>query len=284
MSGDDDLSSRAAHKKRFGTYGVWGGFAQFSADEVARFERLGLGTVWLGGSPAHLRPVRKVLQATENITVATGIVNIWNTDPAVIAGEFRALDEDFPGRFYLGLGAGHPEATSEYTKPYEALTDYLDVLDAEGVPRDRRVLAALGPRVLRLSARRALGAHPYLVPAAHSRVAREILGPEALLAPEHKVVLDADPVSARAVGRPPVDQPYLHLVNYTNNLRRLGYTDADIGAGGSDSLIDALVAHGDAADVKKQIDEHLAGGADHVAIQIPGSSAPAEQLAAILGA
>ncbi|GAB05826.1 TIGR03620 family F420-dependent LLM class oxidoreductase [Gordonia amarae] len=280
----DEVSARAGHKKRFGTYGIWGGFPQFSAEEVAEFERLGLGAIWLGGSPAHLRPVRKVLEATEHITVATGIVNIWNTDAATIAGEYRELEQDFPGRFYLGIGAGHPEATSDYTKPYAALNHYLDVLDAEGVPRDRRLLAALGPRVLRLAAERSLGAHPYLVPAAHSRVAREVLGPDALLAPEHKVVVDSDPVSARAVGRPPVDKPYLQLSNYTNNLRRLGYSDADIADGGSDALIDALVAHGDAAGVKVQIDEHLTSGADHVAIQVLGSSAPAEQLAAILGA
>ncbi|GAA4641596.1 LLM class F420-dependent oxidoreductase [Gordonia humi] len=277
-------SDKSAHIARFGRHGVWGGFGQFSSDTVGEIERLGYGTIWLGGSPAHLRPVRAVLEATEQITVATGIVNIWNTDPAAIAAEFVELDRDFPGRFYLGIGAGHPEATAEYTSPYQAVQAYLDALDGGGVPVNRRVLAALGPKMLALSAERALGAHPYLTPPAHTAVARETLGDGALLAPEHKVVVDTDPVAARAVGRPPVDQPYLHLRNYTSNLKRLGYTDADIADGGTDDLIDALVAHGDAAAVRAKVDEHLAAGADHVAIQVLGSSDVTVELAAIIRA
>lgn len=278
------MTDRSAHIARFGTHGVWGWFAQFPDDEVRAFEHLGLGTIWLGGSHQHLRPVRKVLEVTETITVATGIVNIWNTDAAAIAAEYAELEQDFPGRFYLGIGAGHPEATAEYVKPYEAVSRYLDVLDDKGVPVERRVLAALGPRMLRLSAERSLGAHPYLTTPAHTAIARETLGSGALLAPEQKVVLDTDPEAARAVGRPPVDTPYLHLRNYTNNLKRLGWTDADIADGGSDALIDALVAHGDAASVRKQVDEHLTAGADHVTIQVLGSETPSVQLAEILGA
>ena len=125
---------------------------------------------------------------------------------------------------------------------------------------------------------------PYLTPPAHTKIARETLGEGVLLAPEHKVVVDTDPAAARAVGRPPVDQPYLHLRNYTSNLKRLGWTDADIENGGSDELIDALVAHGDAAAVRRQVDEHLAAGADHVAVQVLGSETPVEQLAAIIKA
>ncbi|MCF8587019.1 LLM class F420-dependent oxidoreductase [Gordonia liuliyuniae] len=277
-------SDKTAHIVRFGRHGVWGGFNQFSPDTAREIERLGYGALWLGGSPAHLRPARKMLEATENLTVATGIVNIWNTDPAAIAAEYLELDRDFPGRFYLGIGAGHPEATAEYTSPFRAVERYLDVLDDGGVPVNRRVLAALGPRMLALSAERALGAHPYLTVPTHTAQARETVGDGVLLAPEHKVVLGTDPVAARAVGRPPVDQPYLHLRNYTSNLKRLGYTDADIADGGSDALIDALVAHGDAATVRAQIDEHLAAGADHVAIQLLGSSDVAADLAAIIGA
>ncbi|MEP9393662.1 LLM class F420-dependent oxidoreductase [Gordonia sp. VNK1] len=276
-------TSKSEHVQRFGRYGIWGWFGRFSPEEAAQIEELGVGTIWLGGSPKHLKPIRKILEATDNITVATGIVNIWNTDPDAIAGEFHQIEQDFPGRFYLGIGAGHPEATAEYTSPFRAVGHYLDALDGKKVPPERRLLAALGPRMLRMSAERALGAHPYLTTPAHTAQAREILGEGVLLAPEHKVVLDTDPEAARAVGRPPVDQPYLHLRNYVTNLKRLGYTDADIANGGSDALIDALVAHGDAAVVRAQIDEHLTAGADHVAIQVLGSAAPVPQLAAILG-
>lgn len=275
---------RTAHIERFGTHGVWGWWGQFPPEEAHRFEQLGLGTIWLGGSPEHLRPVRKVLDATTTITVATGIVNIWNTDARAIGQEYLALENDFPGRFYLGIGAGHPEATAEYEKPYDAVSRYLDVLDEVGVPIERRVLAALGPRMLRLAATRALGAHPYLTPPVHTAFARETMGSGVLLAPEHKVVIDTDPVAARSIGRPPVDKPYLHLRNYTTNLKRFGYTDADIADGGTDALIDALVAHGDAASVREQVDAHLAAGADHVAIQVLGSQVPSVQLASILDA
>ncbi|MDL9944960.1 LLM class F420-dependent oxidoreductase [Gordonia sp. ABSL11-1] len=277
-------SAKAAHIARFGTHGTWGWHGRFSADEARQIEELGLGTIWLGGSPTDLQPVRAILAATDRITVATGIVNIWNTDAAVIGDEFHALEADFPGRFYLGIGAGHPEATAEYRKPYDAVRDYLDVLDEKSVPVHRRLLAALGSRMLRLSADRALGAHPYLTPPAHTKGARDELGAGVLLAPEHKVVVDTNPVAARAVGRPPVDQPYLHLRNYTSNLKRLGYTDADIADGGSDELIDALVAHGDAASVRAQVDAHLAAGADHVAIQVLGSETPVDELTAIIRA
>ncbi|MBJ8348306.1 LLM class F420-dependent oxidoreductase [Antrihabitans sp. YC2-6] len=275
---------KSAHIARFGTHGVWGWFGKFAPDQARAIEELGYGTIWLGGSPKHLRPIRTVLDATENITVATGIVNIWNTDPAAIADEYFELEDKFPGRFYLGVGAGHPEATAEYEKPYDAVSRYLDVLDEKQVPAERRVLAALGPRMLRLSADRALGAHPYLTPPTHTRFAREQLGDNVLLAPEHKVVLDTDPYAARAVGRPPVDRPYLHLTNYVSNLKRLGWTDADIADGGSDALIDALVAHGAAANVREQVDAHLAAGADHVAIQILGDGDPVGPLAEIIRA
>ena len=277
-------NENSAHIARFGTHGAWGWFGKFAPDQARAIEELGYGTIWLGGSPKRLGPVRKVLDATETITVATGIVNIWNTDAATIADEYFELEQDFPGRFYLGIGAGHPEATAEYEKPYDAVSRYLDVLDEKQVPVERRLLAALGPRMLRLSAARSLGAHPYLTPPAHTKFAREQLGAHALLAPEHKVVLDADPDAARAVGRPPVDRPYLHLRNYVSNLKRVGWTDADIADGGSDALIDALVAHGTAASVRAQVDAHLTAGADHVAIQILGDGDPVAALTEIIRA
>ncbi|MYR08810.1 TIGR03620 family F420-dependent LLM class oxidoreductase [Gordonia sp. SID5947] len=277
-------TDRSAHIARFGSHGAWGWWGTFSPERARRIEELGYGTIWLGGSPEHLRPVRKVLESTDTITVATGIVNIWNTDAATIADEYVEIDKDFPGRFYLGIGAGHPEATAEYKKPYGAVVEYLDVLDDKGVPVERRLLAALGPKMLKLSAERSLGAHPYLAPPQNSAAARETLGSGVLLAPEHKAVVDTDPAAARAIGRPPVDDPYLHLRNYVANLKRLGWSDDDIADGGSDALIDALVAHGDAASVRAQVDEHLSAGADHVAIQILGDGDPTEPLAEIIGA
>ena len=186
----------------------------------------------------------------------------------------------------LGVGTGHREASQQYAKPYETLSDFVDTLLAHGVPADRLVLAALGPKVLRLAADRTAGAHPYLVPVEHTRVAREEIGKTPLLAPEHKVVLEADPTRARAIGRPKVEKPYLSLVNYTNNLRRLGYTDADLEGGGSDRLIDAVVAHGTVEQVAAQLDGHLEAGADHVSIQLLGDDPLGDlvRLAPALGA
>jgi probable F420-dependent oxidoreductase len=146
--------------------------------------------------------------------------------------------------------------------------DYLDVLDAEGVPAERRILAALGPRVLRLAAARAAGAHPYLVTPEHTRQARDIIGAGKLLAPEQRVVLEADPSRARDVGRPTVVKPYLGLTNYTANLQRLGFTPQDVAGEGSDRLIDALVVSGDDAQIKQRLEDHHRAGADHVAIQL----------------
>ncbi len=148
---------------------------------------------------------------------------------------------------------------------------YIDVLIADGVPGRSMVLAALGPKMLRLAAERTAGAHPYLVPTSYTRQARQILGPEPLLAVEHKAVIEPDPGVARAIARPRV-RPYLGLVNYTSNLRRLGWTDADLAEPGSDALVDALVAHGDPGRVASQLTEHLTAGADHVCVQLLAES------------
>ena len=174
----------------------------------------------------------------------------------------------YPGRFLLGLGIGHPEATQEYQQPYAKLVSYLDELDELKVPAEGRVLAALGPKVLALSAQRAAGAHPYLVTPEHTRWARQVLGEGPLLAPEQKVVLDTDTERARAIARSRVQTPYLGLSNYLSNLRRLGWTDADFADGGSDALIDALVAHGGVDQVAARLGQHLDAGADHVVIQL----------------
>jgi probable F420-dependent oxidoreductase len=208
-----------------------------------------------------------LLAATKDLVVATGIVNIWQDDAAGVAVSYHRLEGRYPGRFLLGIGAGHREQRSEYIRPYEALEQYLDVLDAAEVPVERRVLAALGPRVLRLAAERAAGAHPYFTTPDHTREARAVLGPDRLLAPEQKVVLESDPAAARALARPVLGM-YLGLTNYVNNFRRMGFTDSDFANGGSDRLVDALFAHGDPATVARRISEHLEAGADHVAVQL----------------
>jgi len=256
-------------RDHLGRFGVWRAGAQLSPDLAASLEQLGYGTLWVGGSPgADLRIVEELLDATTTLTLATGIVNMWQSGAREVAASFRRIEGRHPGRFLLGAGAGHREATSEYAKPYETLAAYVDALAADGVPVDSMVLAALGPKVLRLAAERTAGAHPYLVTPEHTRQARAILGTGKVLAPEQKVVLETDPERARAIGRPRVRNPYLGLVNYTSNLRRLGWTDEDLRDGGSDALIDALVAHGSAGDVAAQLSRHLDAGADHVAIQL----------------
>jgi probable F420-dependent oxidoreductase len=252
-----------------GKFGVFRVSTAVSPELAATLERLGYGAIWIGVSPGDLRQVEELLDATSTIAVATGIVNIWGNGPREVAASYHRVEERHPGRFLLGIGAGHPEAIgARYTKPYTALVGYLDELDAAGVPVQRRVLAALGPRVLKLAAERSAGAHPYLVTPEHTRRARGILGPGPLLAPEQKVVLETDPARARAIGRPAVEKPYLGLVNYTSNLRRLGFGDDDLAGGGSDRLIDALVVHGDTAAVAAGLAAHLEAGADHVAVNL----------------
>jgi len=235
---------------------------------VTEVEALGYGTIWVSGSPpGDLDVVERLLASTEHIVLATGIVNAWKDDAATVGTSYHRITARYPGRFLLGLGIGHPEATREYQHPYAKLVSYLDQLDDLKVPAGGRVLAALGPRVLRLSAERAAGAHPYLVTPEHTRQARQILGDGPLLAPEQKLVLETDPERARAIGRSRVQDP-LGLANYVSNLRRLGWTDADLAGGGSDALIDALAVHGDAAAIARGVTAHLEAGADHVAVQV----------------
>jgi probable F420-dependent oxidoreductase len=234
-------------------------------------ESLGYPTAWLGFGRApvsDLALAERILDATSAITVATAIVNMWANDAADVAASYRRIASRHSDRFLLGIGIGHPESVTAYRQPYATMVDYLDQLDAGGVPPDRRILAALGPRALHLAAERTLGTHPYLTVPDHTRAARQMLGPGAVIAPEHTVVLDTDPDRARATGRAFVSDPYLKLSNYTGNLRRYGYTDADIDDGGSDRLIDALVLHGSADIIAAGLRSHLDAGADHVAIQV----------------
>jgi probable F420-dependent oxidoreductase len=256
-------------REHLGMYGIWRSAGHLTPELAVGIERAGFGTLWVGGSPAgDLRQVEQLLDATSTLTLATGIVNMWQADARTVTASFARVEARHPGRFLLGVGAGHREATQEYAKPFDTLVGYVNALLGDGVPATSLVLAALGPKVLRLAGERTAGAHPYLVPPAFTRGARGILGAGPLLAPEQKVVLDADPERARAIGRPWVRNPYLGLVNYTSNLRRLGWSDNDLSGGGSDALIDALVAHGSAGQVAARLTEHLDAGADHVAIQL----------------
>ena len=260
-------------KPNLGRFGVWT-FGAPTPEQAAEIEKLGYAAVWPGGSPAgDLAFVEPLLAATEKLQVATGIVNVWTAPAAQVAESFHRIEAAHPGRFILGVGIGHPEHTEEYRKPYDVLVEYLDDLDAAGVPVARRVVAALGPKVLRLAADRSAGAHPYLTTPEHTAQARELIGPAAFLAPEHKVVLtdgsDEAAEEARAIGRQTVDF-YLNLSNYLNNWRRLGFTEDDIAKPGSDALIDAVVAHGTPDAIAARLTEHLDAGADHVTIQVLG--------------
>ncbi|UDR98768.1 LLM class F420-dependent oxidoreductase [Mycobacterium tuberculosis] len=248
---------------RFGSFGR--GVTPQQATEI---EALGYGAVWVGGSPpAALSWVEPILQATTTLCVATGIVNIWSAPAQRVAESFHRIEAAYPGRFLLGIGVGHAEMISEYRKPYNALVEYLDRLDDYGVPANRRLVAALGPRVLGLSARRSAGAHPYLTTPEHTARARELIGPSAFLAPEHKVVLTTDSARARTVGRQALDM-YFNLANYRNNWKRLGFTDDEVSRPGSDRLVDAVVAYGTPDAIAARLNEHLLAGADHVPIQV----------------
>lgn len=253
---------------RFGVFGHYNQWQQLSRAQLRDIEELGYGAIWAGGSPpAELEWVDPILAATDSLHLATGIVNIWTAPAGPTAESFHRIDKQFPGRFLLGIGVGHPEAHTEYRKPYDALNDYLDELDQHGVPKDRIVVAALGPQVLKLAARRSAGAHPYLTTPEHTRAARELIGPDAFLAPEHKVVLTTDAERARQVGRNALEI-YLNLANYLNNWRRLGFTEADVAKPGGDALVDAVVAHGSTEAIATRLHEHLAAGADHVPVQV----------------
>jgi len=274
------------YRARLGRFGVW----RSTRDERTRaigpaVEAAGFGGLWLGGSPsADLAIVDTILDQTTSLIVATGVVNIWASDPETVAASYRRIAARHPGRFILGIGAGHPESAGEAARrPLDALNRYLDVLEASGVPRGDIALAALGPRVLRLAAERMAGAHPYLVTPEHTRRAREIIGGDALLAPEQRVVLDADPHRAREAGRKTVENSYLTMVNYRRNLLRLGYTAEELDGRGSDRLIDDLVVYGDDETVRRRLRAHVDAGADHVAVQIITQSEDLAGEIALLG-
>jgi probable F420-dependent oxidoreductase len=265
------MTEAVALKPDLGRFGVWLPNRSITPELAAKIESLGYGAAWIGGSPdAELSWVEPALAQTNSLQLATGIVNIWTAPAPAVAESFKRIENAHPGRFLLGVGVGHPEHTQEYVKPYDALVSYLDELDAAMVPTSRRVLAALGPRVLRLAAQRSAGAHPYLTTPQHTAKARELVGNSVFLAPEHKVVITTDADEARALGRRYADF-YLDLSNYVNNWRRLGFSEADVRKPGSDRLIDAVVAYGTPDAIARRLREHLDAGADHVAVQVLGA-------------
>jgi probable F420-dependent oxidoreductase len=263
-----------------GTIGVWSGTLRRGdssavLEAAAELEDLGYGTIWFpGGERKGLADhILAMLGRTRRAVVATGIVNVWTHPAAEIAVEHHDITRAYPGRFLLGVGIGHREAAERigqtYEHPLQRMTSYLDELDSAPtpVPVEERILAALGPRMLELARDRSCGAHPYFVPTEHTRIARKVVGQGKIVAPEHMVVLESNAARARQIARMTTER-YLRLPNYTNNLRRLGFTDEDLTGGGSDRLVDAIVAWGDAATVMAQVREHHAAGADHVCVQV----------------
>lgn len=257
---------------------------------AAEVEELGFGAVWLGGS-SSVRHAARLAGSTSRIVLATGILNIWYEAAEDVARQRAEFEGAHPDRFLLGLGASHAQLAQNYQRPYSTMVDYLDALDAADppVPAGRRVLAALGPRMLGLARDRAAGAHPYLVTPEYVEQARGILGGEPLLAPEVTVVLESDPATARGIARGFLDY-YLTLPNYAANLRRLGFTDEDLTGGGSDRLVDALVVWGDDEAVHTRLRRFRTAGADHLALQVvtgSGDQAPPldrwRHLAGLLG-
>lgn len=266
---------------RLGPAGVWATHSIVDEELAREIERLGYGTLWLGGSPsADLEQAERLLDSTRELVVATGIVNIWNSDAAELADSYHRIVARHPGRILLGIGSGHREATPHRARPVHAMSRYLDVLDEHAVPVHDRVVSALGPRMLALAGERSAGTHPYLTVPSQTREQRDVLGPDALIAPEQTVVLDPDPVTARASARRFLAR-YLRLVNYADTMRRGGFTEADIEGEGSDELVDAIVAHGTAQQIVVAAREHRAAGADHVCVQVQPLSDTTRALAEI---
>jgi probable F420-dependent oxidoreductase len=268
-----------------GRVGVW----QYQLDQLpsaqakevaAEIEELGYGAIWLPEMVGRESFVSStlLLSGTERIVVATGIAGIYSRDALCANSALNTVTEAFPERFLLGLGVSHQVMVEgirghDYTKPYSKMVEYLDAMDAgiftasPPTTPTHRALAALGPRMLKLAAERTDGAHPYFIPVEHTAFAREQMGPDAKLYPEQAVVLETDPTKAREIARGHMSM-YLTLPNYTNNLKRFGWTDADLADGGTDALVDAIVAWGDEAAIAERIAAHHAAGADHVCIQV----------------
>ncbi len=283
MASEGGSGKGRAVAARIGPVGVWASQLQWQTgaraqEAIAEIEELGFGAVWVGEATGKeiLTHAAVLLAAGGDILVATGIASIWARDPMAMANAGRTLAEAYPGRFVLGLGVSHPFLTEKrergYERPLSQMQHYLDAMDRApfaGPPAEAppRVLGALGPKMLGLARDRASGAHSYFVPVEHTALAREVLGHDPLLAPEQAVLLEAQPGVARPLARKHM-ATYLALSNYAKNLRRLGWSDEDLADGGSDRLVDALVAWGDVEAVLERVRSHHDRGADHVAIRV----------------
>lgn len=259
--------------------GIWSsqlryGDAAQAADAAAELEELGYPALWIPdvGGPV-LDSVENLLAATKTVTIATGILNLWMHDPADVAAGHARLSAAHGHRFLLGIGVSHAplidsKSPGTYRKPLAATAAFLDGLDNADQPvaAEDRVLAALGPKMLRLAADRSRGAHPYLVTPEHTATAREVLGDGPLLLPEQTAILSEDADAAREIGRGWV-RSYLAMPNYANNLLRSGFTEEDVHSV-SDRLVDAIVVWGNEEAILARVDEHKAAGADHVCVQV----------------
>lgn len=265
---------------QLGSVGVWSGLLrrgerQAAVEAAAELEELGYSALWFPGGQHEdvVDHIWALLKGTRKAVVATGIVSVWTHPAQTMAEAHHAFTDAYPGRFLLGIGISHQHAVEgagiKYEKPLQKLRSYLDELDAapHPVPVDERIIASLGPLSLKLARERTLGTHPYFMPVQHTRIAREAMGAGKVVATELMVVVETDASRARSIARAAMDR-YLHAPNYVNNLLRLGYTDADIGNGGSDRLVDDLIAWGAPDKITERIREHHAAGADHVCVQV----------------
>jgi probable F420-dependent oxidoreductase len=299
VAGAGALEMVRGTRERLGSVGVWLGSLRPAPVEgerraARRIEDLGYGSLWTGegiGGKEAFAHVGLLLAATERIVVGTGIANLWARHAATMQGGASTIGAAWPGRFVLGVGVSHAvmvtRSGQDYEKPLAHMAHYLRDMDAaalEAPPTEvgvARVLAALRPGMLALARDHADGAHPYFVPPAHTRLARGVLGPDRLLIPEQAVALATDPGEGRRLARSHMEM-YLRLPNYVNNLRHLGYTDDDLADGGSDRLVDDIVAWGDPEAIAVRVQEHLDGGADHVLLQPLGNlDAAVRQLEAL---
>jgi probable F420-dependent oxidoreductase len=279
---------------QLGRVGVWSGELRqhpdtgLVSDAAAELEQLGYSAIFPPGRSGGdvLERSELLLEATDAITVAPGILNVWMHDPADVAKARAKIEHRHPGRFWLGLGISHAPLINRtepglYRKPLTKMRQYIDELDTADppVPPEARFLAALGPKMLELARDRSSGAHPYLVPVEHTSYAREIIGPDRLLATEQAVLLETDPGRARELARVHLRR-YFPLPNYTSNFLRHGFTEDDIAGDGSDRLVDGIVAWGDEQAIADRVNAHLEAGADHVCIQVvglPDAEPPREQ-------
>jgi probable F420-dependent oxidoreductase len=253
--------------------------ARRAQEAAAEIEALGFGAIWVPEAIGREAFTNSglLLAGTRRIVVATGIANIWVRDPMAMAGAQKTLTEAYPDRFLLGIGVSHAPLVTmrghDYSKPLSAMRRYLDGMASAPFmavlpsTETATVIGALAPKMLALAAERTKGAHPYFVPPQHTAFARKQMGAGPLLAPEQAVVLETEAEKARAIARAHM-ATYLRLPNYANNLKRLGFTDADIGGGGSDRLVDAIVAWGSMDKIAERIGAHHDAGADHVCIQV----------------